>query len=227
MATVAVIGWFVLITRAEPSILRAGVMALLSAAAFASGRDRAPVTMLCAAVTVLLLVDPLLVRSIGLWMSVGATAGVITLTDRLQQRLRRCGPLALPLGATLAAQAGVTPVIAGVFGVPQVIGIVANVLAVPVAGFVMLYGLPATMVAGLFAGRLGALAELAMAPVAVGVRWVDAVAAVTARLTLAPAANGLAWAGVIVVVAVVGRNRRTARRPCEDGRSHGRALPHR
>src|SRR5690606_29377828 len=44
--TVAVIGWFVALTRFEPSILRAGVMAGLSATAYATGRERSPVRIL-------------------------------------------------------------------------------------------------------------------------------------------------------------------------------------
>lgn len=212
-ATVAVIGWFVLLTRAEPSILRAGVMAMLAALAFATGRDRAPLATLCAAVSLLVVVDPLIVRSIGFWMSVGATTGVVLLTEPLQRRLRRWGPVALPLGATLAAQAGVTPVIAGVFGVPQSIGVVANVLAVPVASFVMLYGLPAAILAGVLVGRVPVAAELVMTPVAVAVRWVDGVAAVTARMVLPPPANLAAWAVVVAGVVVAGRSTRRRGRP--------------
>ena len=77
-ATVSLIAWFVVITRFEPSILRAGVMAGLSATAFMTGRERTPVRILALAVTGLLLVDPLLVWSVGFWLSVGATAGVCT-----------------------------------------------------------------------------------------------------------------------------------------------------
>jgi competence protein ComEC len=76
--TVAVIAWFVVLTRVEPSILRAGVMAGLSATAYATGRERSPVRLLALAVIFLVMVDPLLAWSIGFWLSVGATAGVCT-----------------------------------------------------------------------------------------------------------------------------------------------------
>ena len=86
-ATIAVIGWFVVLTRAEPSVLRAGTMAALAALAFALGSEREPPRLLAVAVVVLLLVDPLLVRSVGFWLSVGATAGVTMVGPPLQRRL--------------------------------------------------------------------------------------------------------------------------------------------
>ena len=99
--TVAVIAWFVALTRFEPSILRAGVMAGLSATAYVTGRERSPVRILALAVSALLLIDPMLAWSIGFWLSVGATAGVCTAGPWLARRLTMFGPLALPLGITL------------------------------------------------------------------------------------------------------------------------------
>src|SRR5215217_2344162 len=64
MATVGLIGWFVLLTRAEPSVLRAGVMAALAATAFVLGRQAEPLRLLALAVIVLLLIDPLLTWSV-------------------------------------------------------------------------------------------------------------------------------------------------------------------
>ncbi|MEO1059498.1 MAG: ComEC/Rec2 family competence protein, partial [Actinomycetota bacterium] len=72
-ATVVVIVWFVALTRFEPSILRAGVMAGLSSLAFTLGRERSSARLLAWAVIALLLIDPLLAWSVGFWLSVGAT----------------------------------------------------------------------------------------------------------------------------------------------------------
>jgi competence protein ComEC len=195
--TVAVIAWFVALTRFEPSILRAGVMAGLSATAYATGRERSPVRILALAVTALVLIDPLLVWSVGFWLSVGATAGVCTVGPWLARRLAMFGPLALPLGITLGAQLGVVIPSVLVFGRLPLVSVVANVLAVPVAGFVMLYGLPA----GLVAGSIPALAPAAMLPARIGTRWVDTVARLGARLEPEPPWT---WAGWGLVVAVVG-----------------------
>jgi competence protein ComEC len=191
--TVVVIAWFVALTRFEPSILRAGVMAGLSATAYATGRERQPIRILALAVIGLVLVDPLLVWSIGFWLSVGATAGVCTVGPWLAGRLAMFGPLALPLGITLGAQLGVVLPSIVVFGRLPLVSIVANVLAVPVAGFVMLYGLPA----GLLAGALPAVAPLAMFPARIGTRWVDTVALIGARLEPDPPWVWLGWIAVL------------------------------
>ena len=153
VATVGLIGWFVVVTRAEPSVLRAGAMAALGATAFALGRPRAPARLLPAAVIGLVLLDPLLVWSVGFWLSSGATAGVVVIGPWLAARLWRLGPLALPIGITLGAQLGVALPSLLVFGRLSLVGTVANLLAVPVAGFVMFVGLPACLVAAVAPGR--------------------------------------------------------------------------
>ena len=160
LATLGLIGWFVVLTRVEPSIVRAGLMAALSATAFATGRERAPTRILAIAVIALVLVDPLLAWSVGFWLSVGATAGVTALGPRLAARCSALGPLALPFGVTLGAQVGVVVPSVLVFGRLPLVSVPANLLAVPVAGFVMLYGLPA----GLVAGWVPALAPVLMLP---------------------------------------------------------------
>src|SRR5690606_28726557 len=134
-------------TRFEPSIVRAGVMAGLTATAYACGRPQRPVRTLALAVTGLVLIDPLLVWSIGFWLSVGATAGVVTIGPWLAARLRRWGPVALRIGMTRVAQAGVALPSVLVFHRLPLASVPANLLAGPVAGFVMLYGLPAGLLA--------------------------------------------------------------------------------
>jgi competence protein ComEC len=199
VVTVSVIAWFVVLTRVEPSILRAGVMAGLSATAYATGRERSPVRILALAVIVLALVDPLLAWSIGFWLSVGATAGVCTVGPWLASRLTAFGPLALPLGITLGAQLGVVVPSVWVFGRLPLVSVVANLLAVPVAGFVMLYGLPA----GLVAGSIPAVAPVVMLPARIGTRWVDTVAIIGARLEPEPPWVWVGWAVVVALVLVV------------------------
>jgi competence protein ComEC len=200
--TLLVIAWFVVITRFEPSILRAGVMAGLSATAFMTGRERSPVRILAVAVTGLLLVDPLLLWSIGFWLSVGATAGVCTVGPWLADRFGSLGPIALPLGITLGAQVGVVVPSLLVFGRLPLLSVVANLLAVPVAGMVMLYGLPA----GLLVGAVPMLGPVVMFPARVGTKWVDTVAMLGARLEPDPLWSWIGWAVVVlaVLVAVLG-----------------------
>jgi competence protein ComEC len=197
--TVAVIGWFVMLTRFEPSIIRAGAMAALSATAFVLGRERHPARLLCIAVTGLLLVDPLLARSVGFWLSTGATAGVTTVGPWLVLRLRVLGLLAAPVAITLGAQAGVLVPAMVVFGHVPLVSVPANVLAGPVAGGVMLYGLPA----GLVAGAVPSIAPVVMLPCRLGVRWVDLVAALGARLEPGGAASLVGSLVLLLAVAAI------------------------
>jgi competence protein ComEC len=196
-ATVALIAWFVVLTRAEPSVLRSGVMASLAAIAFTLGREREPARLLALAVIVLLIVDPLLVLSVGFWLSVGATAGVTMIGPPLRRRIIWLGRLATPLAMTLGAQAGVAIPSVFVFGRLSFVGTFANLVAIPVAGLVMLYGLPASVVAG----ALPSLRSVLMLPVGLGTSWVDAVARVAAALEPRPPWSVIGWIGLTVAVA--------------------------
>ena len=68
----------------------------------------------------------------------------------------------------------------------NVVGLVTNLLAVPVAGFVMLAGLPVMGVCGLLVDvgvpMADDLARVAMVPLRLAVRWVWWVAIVASRL---------------------------------------------
>lgn len=194
--TLGLIAWFVSLTRFEPSIMRAGAMAAISSTAFVLGRERSPARLLWLAVTALVLIDPLLTRSVGFQLSVGATAGVAILGPRLAARLTTLGPLATPVGITLGAQVGVAIPQLVVFGQLPLVSLPANLLAVPVAGAVMLYGLPA----GLLVGAVPLLAPIVMFPCRVGVRWVDTVAAIAARIEPGGAATWWGWAAVALAV---------------------------
>ena len=110
---VGTVVFFVVMTGAEPSVMRAGVMATIALVGVLIGRPRATGSVLAAAVLVLLVLDPWLVWSIGFQLSVTATAGMVALASPIGERLRRFmpAPVALAAGTTLAAQLGVTPLL--------------------------------------------------------------------------------------------------------------------
>jgi competence protein ComEC len=174
---------FVLMTRAEPSVLRAAMMAGAAAVCFAFGWTQRTLAILMLSAAVLLVVDPMLLWSVGFWLSVGATAGLAVLAAPLSRRLvlwRVPRVLVGPLSTTLAAQVGTLVPMVVVFGRFSAVGIVTNLLAVPVAGAVMLVGLPVCFVAGLAGDGAGAILTL---PVMAGVRWVWWIAVLGQRLS--------------------------------------------
>jgi competence protein ComEC len=199
-ATFAVVGWFVVLTRVEPSVLRAGTMAAMSATAFAMGRERTATRTLALATIVLVLIDPLLVWSVGFWLSVGATFGVSAIAPLIEPRLRGPAWLTAPLAVTIGAQVGVFVPTWLVFHRMPVVGIGANLLAVPVAGFVMLYGIPAGLLAAMTPSFLDGLV---MWPASAGTRWVSTVAALAARLEPGGAVAVLCWVLQVAVLVAV------------------------
>ncbi len=96
--------------------------------------------MLALAVAGLVLIDPLLVHSLGFRLSVAASAGILLLARPLADALPLPGWLARPLGVTLAAQGAVAPLLVPVFGGMPVAAVPANLVAEPVAGLVMMWG---------------------------------------------------------------------------------------
>jgi competence protein ComEC len=139
----------VVVTRWEPSVLRAGVMAGLVLLGVASGRGPGGRRALCLAVVVLLLADPGLAGALGFQLSVAATAGVLwlgpamarALPDRIPERLRKAG------GMTLGAQATAVPALALALGPVSLAGLPANLLGLPLAGGPMLLGVVAAATA--------------------------------------------------------------------------------
>ena len=184
--TAAFLVWFVVVTRAEPSVIRAAATAAVSAVAFARGADVSGRRMLALAMFVLLIVDPLLAWSVGFWMSVAATAGLVTVSARLRNVLRGPDWFRTALATTLGAQVAVAPIALVVFGRVSLTAVATNLIAVPVAGAVMFVGLPLGLAVGIadtflswWPGvTLGSLGDAAMAPVAWAVRFVWWVAVV-------------------------------------------------
>ena len=162
---VGTVVFFVVLTGAEPSVLRAGVMAGLTLFGVMLGRPRSAASILAASVFVLLVVDPALVWSVGFQLSVAATAGMVALATPLAERIPVLPrPVALATGSTLAAQIGVTPVLLYHFNEVPTSTLIANVLAFAAVAPGLLLGLAAAFV-GIVWSPLGrALAAIALVP---------------------------------------------------------------
>ena len=172
------VAFFVVLTGAEPSVMRAGVMAGLALIGVLLGRPRSSGSVLAGAVVALLMLDPSLVWAVGFQLSVAATAGMVALATPIAERLPFLPrPVAMAAGATLAAQVGVTPVLLFWFHEVPLSTILANILAFPVVAPSLLLGLLAAgtgLVVEPLGRLLGALALLPM-------RYLEAVADRLAR----------------------------------------------
>ena len=172
-AVAVLLAQFAVLTRGEPSVLRACVLATLAVGAHAVGKRASAPRLLALAVIVLVLVDPLLVRSVGFQLSVAATAAIVIGAGPISRLLWGPPWLRLALAATLSAQAGVLPVQLAVFGSLPLVSIPANVLAGPIAGPAMVWGLIGGLAGGLTGGELASMLHL---PTRLMMGWVAGVA---------------------------------------------------
>ncbi len=134
---------FVLLARAEPSVLRAAAMGSVALVGMGSnGADRGT-RALGAATLGLLLVDPALASAAGFALSVLATAGILLLAPRWRDALARWLPrwLAEAVAVPAAAQLACTPLIAAISGQVSLVAVLANLLAAPAVGPATVLGL--------------------------------------------------------------------------------------
>jgi competence protein ComEC len=196
---IATVAFIVVLTGAEPSVMRAGAMASLTLIGLVLGRARSTAVVLSGAVMVLLILQPVLVRSIGFQLSVTATAGMVAMAAPLGERFARAvpTPIAAAAGTTLAAQLGVTPILLFHFHDVPGVTLMANVIAAPTVAPSLLLGLVAAG-SGIVSEPLGHMAGLAAQ---VPMRALELIANVAGR---APVAHVTSGGGPIVLVVGTG-----------------------
>jgi competence protein ComEC len=146
---------FVILARPSPSVLRAAAMGALALVALAAGRPRAVLPALCAAVTVLVIVDPELAGDAGFALSVLATGGLLLIAPRWRDGLRRRGVpagLAEALVVPAAAQVACAPVVAGISSTVSLVAVPANLLVVPAVAPATILGVLAAVVSPVWPG---------------------------------------------------------------------------
>jgi competence protein ComEC len=201
--TGAVLVVFGAMTRWEPSVLRACAMAATAVVAAHVGRPSQGVRILALAATVLLLVDPFLLRSIGFLLSCGASLGITLLAGPLARRLRGPAWLRESLATTVAAQIGVAPVLLSVFGSIPLVTLPANLLAVPLAGPLTTWGLTGGVLAGLARPRAPAVSDLLQLPTRVLAQALLGLADLAGSVPAAVDATALALGAAAAVVALL------------------------
>jgi competence protein ComEC len=121
--------------------------------------------VLAVAVLVVLLLDPAAAAGVGTWLSVAAVWGTRWGTRLLPQRRRR-HPVAQLAAASLGATLATAPITAHTFGSVSPAGLLANLVAVPLAG-VAVPGVLASLALGVIAGGAG----LVLAALEQTARW--------------------------------------------------------
>ncbi|MFD7918192.1 ComEC/Rec2 family competence protein [Streptomyces sp. NPDC059740] len=201
---------FVVVCRPEPSVLRAAACGLITLLALATGRRRALVPALAAAVLLLVLVDPWLAGNYGFALSVLATGALLLVSPGWAEHLRRRGVpprLAEALAATAAAQLVCAPLVVVIAGRVSLLAVPCNLLAEVAVIPATVLGFACLATASWAPLPAAVLAWVAAWPV----RWIALVARTGAS---APGAGfawpGGAWGGLLLllclpVVVLVGR----------------------
>ncbi len=140
---------FLLVTRMEPSVLRAVTCAGISTWAALTGRERSGLSVLAVACIGLLVADPFLAVVVGFQLSVVASLGILSVTPLLIDRLPGPAYVVQPLAVTLGAQIAVSPLLVVYFGAIPLVTLPANLVVGWAAGVVMMLGLTAGILAGL------------------------------------------------------------------------------
>ncbi len=113
---------------------RAATFVTVQAAGRLRQRHPPPSAVLAVAVLAVVSVDPGAATSVGAWLSTAAVWGTDTARRMLPQSVRGSALMNL-LAASVGATVATAPITAFVFGAVAPIGVVANLAAVPLAGF--------------------------------------------------------------------------------------------
>lgn len=163
--SVSAIFVFVILTGAEPSVIRAAIMGGLVLLSRKEGRVYSMANAIVSAGAAMLFADPLILRyDVGFQLSFLATLGLVLVLPRLENYFRNL-PAALGLKeaflATASAQAAVLPLLLYNFGNLSFVSLAVNVLILPAVPFAMFSGflagalsfvaLPLGKIAGFFA----------------------------------------------------------------------------
>lgn len=138
----AAIALFLPMAGGSPSILRAGIMAALSGAAFLLGRETDGQTSLGAALLVLLCINPYSIFHLSLQLSFLSTFGILRYAGRLEHKLfggiyakvsnrllqKLLRVIGASIGCSLCAMLFTTPVLVSTFGYVTLLSIPANII---------------------------------------------------------------------------------------------------
>ncbi|MBV9213130.1 MAG: ComEC/Rec2 family competence protein [Actinobacteria bacterium] len=234
LALTALIALYVPLAGAGPSLQRAGVMGVAGLVALGAGRVSSRWYALLLAAVVTLLVNPRVAEDPGWQLSFAAVAGILVLGPGLRRTLGFLPrPLADGAAITIAATIATAPLLAHHFGAVSLVGIVANLIAIPLVAPIMWAGMTQAAL-GISAAALPALAP-PFGPVvaAIGrvngvlVGWLTGLARYFGELpgshVALPLRNSLAVAGAYAAMCVLGLAIRLAHARSDTRRSEAAA----
>lgn len=159
--TLGCIWSYILLTGASPPAVRAGIAASLAISVLFLQRWVQPLQGVVIGLWILICLEPRLLLSVSFQLSAAAVLGIVTIGARLQRlplwnptraalvRYIR-GSISITVGATVAS----APIVASYFGFVPIVGLLANILAVPLASLFIVAS-AVSLVAGQIATSIG------------------------------------------------------------------------
>jgi competence protein ComEC len=211
------IGLYVPVTGAGPSILRAGVMGLAAVVAALAGRLASRWYALLLAGLVTLAYDPRAWQDVGWQLSFAAVAGIFLLARPLAASVRRLPePLRMGAALTVAATLATAPLMAFHFERVSVAALPANLAALPAIPLVMWIGMLSAAAAQVWivpAELLNALNGFFLAYVAAVAHWGARLPGAVSEVRLGgPVQLALAYAVLMAALGAVWGTRAALRR---------------
>jgi len=148
--TMGLVWLYILIAGAPPSAIRAGVVATFVLAAPILGRQVSALHFMTTMLALVLAYNPELVYSTGFQLSVAAVFGILLLTRSLKSLIEHTlfrplkkapAHLSNLISVSLAAQIATSPIVAATFDQVSVVGVLTNLIAVPISGPILILGL--------------------------------------------------------------------------------------
>lgn len=143
---IPVITLYVLMTGANAPVLRAGIMALFVIISLSLAREPFIYQSLALAAMTIFSFNPQAIFTASFQLSFAATIGIVYIYPKIYAwcaswpRLLR-GTLGSTISVSVAAQLAVAPILAYYFNTFSLIGLAANLIVVPLAGFITAGGL--------------------------------------------------------------------------------------
>ena len=157
--TIGLIWPYILVAGAPPSAIRAGVVATFVLAAPLFGRQVSALHFMTTMLAFVLAYNPQLVYNTGFQLSVAAVFGILLLTNPLKSLIEHTllrpfteppGQLSNLISVSLAAQIATSPIVAATFDQVSLVGVLTNLVAVPLSGPILILGLLGSLAGNVF-----------------------------------------------------------------------------
>ena len=140
--TITIIIFFMTLTGMTPSVVRAGIMAIISILSSILKRKTDIYTSLAVALFIQIINNPYVIFDVGLQLSFGGVVGIALFTEPIEEKLNRIKELKInsALAVTLGANIIIMPIMMYQFSTISLSFVISNLLAGSLLGAIMILG---------------------------------------------------------------------------------------